>query len=58
MVDDPKSAPVPDFVGKPAAASKAGASTSQPVEERPKKKKEDDIMKIREKHAQEAALSA
>ncbi|KAJ7065459.1 cyclophilin-like domain-containing protein [Mycena amicta] len=59
LVDDPETGPIPDFLSKPAASSKTkSAAVSGPTDERPKKKKEDDITKIREKHAQEAASSA
>nr|GAT42697.1 peptidyl-prolyl cis-trans isomerase [Mycena chlorophos] len=62
LVQDPEIVAVPDFVSKAASgsskSSKLAASASQPAEDRPTKKKADDITKIREKHAQEAASSA
>ncbi|KAK7031761.1 cyclophilin-like protein [Favolaschia claudopus] len=55
LVDDPQATAiaVPDFVSKPSASSKSK------TEDRPtSSKKNEDITKIREKHAKEAASSA
>ncbi|KAJ7114018.1 cyclophilin-like domain-containing protein [Mycena epipterygia] len=55
LVDDPEALAVPDFVAK-AAPSKSVARTA---DDRPaSSKKDNDITKIREKHAQEVASSA
>ncbi|KAF7317655.1 Peptidyl-prolyl cis-trans isomerase [Mycena kentingensis (nom. inval.)] len=62
LVEDPESAPVPDFLSKPAPGgkSKAAVSASRPDDATPptkSKKKTEDLSKIREKHAQDAASS-
>ncbi|KAF7309382.1 Peptidyl-prolyl cis-trans isomerase [Mycena indigotica] len=51
---------LPDFINKPTTSqpSKPIAGSTNPADDRPKKKKEEDITKIREKHAQELASSA
>jgi hypothetical protein len=60
VVDDPQAAvAVPDFVVGAQSSKPAAASASRGTEERSAlAKKSDDITKIREKHAQEAASSA
>ncbi|KAJ7811224.1 cyclophilin-like domain-containing protein [Mycena olivaceomarginata] len=58
LVDDPQAVAVavPDFASKPAAAA---APTKRTVDDTPAlSKKNEDITKIREKHAKEAASSA
>ncbi|KAJ7173381.1 cyclophilin-like domain-containing protein [Mycena filopes] len=57
LVDDPQAIPVPDFV---AAQPKKSAPRAAVDDDRPasSSKKNDDISKIREKHAQEVASSA
>ncbi|KAJ7330533.1 cyclophilin-like domain-containing protein [Mycena albidolilacea] len=58
LVDDPQAAAVavPDFASKPTAAA---APTKRTVDDTPAlSKKNEDITKIREKHAKEAASSA